>query len=399
MTPAIGIHDLAVATSRHMLTHAVLADRLGTDPAKYQRGLGQDAMSIPGDDEDVVTMAAAAAAPIVERHGASRIRNVFFATETGVDESKCAGLYLHSLIGLPSQARVVEFKQACYGGTAALQLACAAVARDPSQQALVIAADIARYDLDSAAEPTQGAGAVAMLVSADPAVAVIDPVSGLFSSDIMDFWRPTYRSTAVVDGRYSVSAYLDAIEHAFDDFRRLGGTDLREFERFCYHQPFTKMAFKAHRHLLEHAGLPVTDEAVDAALADTTDYNRAIGNSYTASVYMALASVLDSASDLTGRRIALASYRSGCVAEFLSLTAVDGYREQLRSEANRAAIGNRNPLSYSEYRSLHTDRTTAHDGSRASTGDSGGTYRLSGFEEHKRIYHARQPAFSAKGGH
>ncbi|WFR67010.1 hypothetical protein P9139_21035 [Curtobacterium flaccumfaciens] len=87
-------------------------------------------------------------------------------------------MFVHGLLGLPQNVRVVELKQACYGGTAAVQLALGIVARAPRERVLVIAADVARYDVDTAAEPTQGAGAAAILVSADPDLIEIEPAAG-----------------------------------------------------------------------------------------------------------------------------------------------------------------------------------------------------------------------------
>ena len=139
------------------------AKQLGVDPAKYHVGIGQDAFSVPAPDEDIVTMGAAAAKQVIDRHGSDGIRTVLFATESGIDQSKAAGVFVHGLLGLPQAVRVVELKQACYGGAAALQLALGIIARNPDERVLVIAADVARYDVDTAAEPTQGAGAVAVL--------------------------------------------------------------------------------------------------------------------------------------------------------------------------------------------------------------------------------------------
>jgi hydroxymethylglutaryl-CoA synthase len=137
---AIGIHDLAVATGHHVLELDDLAERLGVDPAKYHVGIGQDAFSVPAPDEDIVTMGAAAAKQVIDRHGSDGIRTVLFATESGVDQSKAAGVFVHGLLGLPQAVRVVELKQACYGGAAALQLALGIVARNPDERVLVIAA-------------------------------------------------------------------------------------------------------------------------------------------------------------------------------------------------------------------------------------------------------------------
>ncbi|PXX71791.1 hydroxymethylglutaryl-CoA synthase [Nocardia tenerifensis] len=388
-TTPVGIHDLSFATTHYALDHAVLAERFGVDPDKFHLGIGQDKMSVAAADEDIVTIAAAAAKPILDRHGVDNIRTVLLATESGVDQSKSAGLYLHPLIGLPNTARVVELKQACYSGTAGLQFAAALIARDPSERVLVIATDIAKYELDSPGEPTQGAAAVAMLVSANPAILQLDPYSGLYSADVMDFWRPNYRTEAVVDGKTSVNAYQKATQEAWTDYRRRGGRDLTEFAAFCYHQPFTKMAYKAHRHLMESQSHTADAAAIDAAIRDTTFYNRTVGNSYTASVYLGLASLLDHADDLAGRPLAFISYGSGSVAEFFSGTVRPGYREHLRTEANRAAISSREPLGYDRYRELHEAQAPTDGMYHATRAETSRPFRLAEISGHKRIYEAR----------
>ena len=103
MTP-VGIHDLSVATAHYVVGLTELAEAAGVPPQKYLTGLGQEAMSFPAPDEDIVTMGAAAALPILERHGMERIRTVLFATESGIDQSKAAGVFVHTLLGLPSGA-------------------------------------------------------------------------------------------------------------------------------------------------------------------------------------------------------------------------------------------------------------------------------------------------------
>ena len=227
----IGIHDLEITTTHHVVDLTDLAHSNGTEPAKYRLGLGQDQFSFPAPDEDIVTMGAAAALPLIERNGAEGIRTVMFATESGVDQSKAAGVPVQRLLGLPSQVRVVELKQACYGGTAALQAALGIVARNPNERVLIISSDIARSQLDSPGEPTQGAGAVAMLVSANPALLVIEAAAGLFTDDVDDFWRPNDSTTAVVDGKLSMSAYLDALSGAWADLQTQGGPGIDQIDR------------------------------------------------------------------------------------------------------------------------------------------------------------------------
>jgi hydroxymethylglutaryl-CoA synthase len=381
----IGIDDIELATAHHVVDLSTLAEATGTDPNKFRLGLGQDQFSFPAPDEDAVTMGAAAAAPIIERCGTEGIRTLLFATESGIDQSKAAGISVHKLLGLPSQVRVTEFKEACFAGTAALQAAIGIVSRNPGERVLVIASDVARYELDSPGEPTQGAGAVAMLVSADPRLIEIEQVSGLFAADVDDFWRPNDSTTAIVDGGLSVTAYLDALSGAWDDLQAQGGPALSEIDRILYHQPFTKMAKKAQLHLGQHAGeelsgdLPeigadgiarvVRNDAAaeggqdaasatgaprDTGLATSTLYNRRLGNTYTASVFAALAALLDHDDDLEGRRIGLFSYGSGSASEFFTGRVLPGYASRSRRDDVAEALDARVPLSVEAYRALHS---------------------------------------------
>lgn len=388
----VGIDDIAFATGSYRIDLASIAPRLGADPAKYYKGLGQEQMSVVGADEDPVTMAAAAAKKIVDRAGVEDIRTVIFATETGIDQSKAAAVYVHELIGLPSNVRSVEMKQACYSATAALQFASAVVARNPEEKVLVVASDIARYDMNSAAEPTQGAGSVAMLVTANPRILALDVPSGVFTKDIMDFWRPNYRSQALVEGKLSISAYIDAVQGAYEDYRSRGGVDFTEIDRFCYHQPFTKMAYKAHRMISANLGIELTPEKEQHDLAPSTAYNRLIGNSYTASAYFGLLSLLDTVPNLTGERIAIASYGSGSVAELLTGVVVEGYEAQLRSEENAAVLESRTELDDETYCAMQ--QVTHEDQGEYSNVEAGanlgnGPFSWKGVEGGKRIYAAR----------
>ncbi|MEU9673579.1 hydroxymethylglutaryl-CoA synthase [Streptomyces parvus] len=386
---AVGIHDLSFATTEFVLPHTALADHNGTDIGKYHLGIGQKSMSVPAADEDIVTMAATAAAPVVARHGIDRIRTVVLATESSIDQAKSAGVYVHSLLGLPSATRVVELKQACYGATAALQFAIGLVHRDPAQQVLVIASDISKYELDSPGEATQGAAAVALLVGADPAVLRVEEPSGLFTADVMDFWRPNYRDAALVDGQESITAYLQAVQGTWKDYTEQGGRPLDSFSAFCYHQPFTKMAYKAHRSLLNSCGYETDEARIARAIARTTAYNKVLGNSYTASVYLSLAALLDEADDLAGHSVGLLSYGSGSVAEFFAGTVVPGYRDHLRTAEHREAIGRRRPVGYDRYRELHECSFPADGGDHPTPAETTGPFRLAALRGHKRIYERR----------
>ncbi|NVK39987.1 MAG: hydroxymethylglutaryl-CoA synthase [Oceanospirillaceae bacterium] len=384
---SVGIDEISFYTSNYFLDLRSLALAQQTDPDKYYVGIGQEKMGMAAPDEDIVTMAANAALPLVEAVGSERISTLMFATETGIDQSKAAGVYVHRLLGLNPNCRVVELKQACYSATAAIQMACALVARQPEQKVLVVASDVARYELNTPGEATQGCGAVAIMITANPRLVEIDPEVGNYTEDVMDFWRPNYRVTALVDGKYSTKIYLKSLKKAWEHFREASPLTFDDFSHFCYHLPFGRMAQKAHQQLakLNKSGLDAGQ--LEQQIEDTLSYNRIIGNSYTASMYIGLTSLLENCGhNLAGKRIGFFSYGSGCVAEFFSGRVVEGYERHLHRDRHQQMLDARQEIGYEEYLELYRypdPRDGEHLEIPASTR---GRFRLAAISHHKREY-------------
>ncbi|WP_238696247.1 hydroxymethylglutaryl-CoA synthase [Thiomicrorhabdus sediminis] len=382
----VGIDLIHFATADYYLGLDTFAEEKQTELDKYIVGIGQEKMSIAPPDEDIVSLAAKAAAPILEKIDASQISAVLFATETSVDQSKSAGVFLHGLLELPSRCRVVEFKHACYAGAAALQMATTMVKANHKEKILVIAADIAKYDVDTSGEATQGCGAVAMLVSANPRIIEIESGSGYYTDDVMDFWRPNNRTTALVDGKYSTKVYLNSLKHAWQHFVEETGRKFEDIDYFCYHIPFTKMAEKAHKTLVKKVAASVTQEQFDKQTLPSQVYNRIVGNSYSASLFVGFISLLDNVKDnLAGKRVSFFSYGSGCVAEFFSGIIQPGYEKVLMTGDHLRQIEQRQPLSYQQYLDYYHNQETLPENIIFPQTNKG-PYRLAGIDDHKRYY-------------
>lgn len=383
----IGIDRISFYTSRYYVDLKTLAEARSVESDKYYVGIGQEKMGIPSPDEDVVTLGASAAWPLLRDGELENVELLLFATESGIDQSKAAGIYVHGLLEMGPRCRVVELKQACYSGTAGLQLAVGFVARNPGRKALVIASDIARYELGSPGEATQGCGAVAMLVSADPRLVAIDPECGYYTEDVMDFWRPNYRSEALVDGKYSTMVYIHALIESWKQYAELSGRSLGDFDRFCYHIPFTKMAEKAHHKLCHRFRHEISKEQMQALLEESLRYSLVTGNCYAGSMYVGLASLLDTAEeDLAGRRIGFYSYGSGCVGEFFSGTVQPGYRGFLYAEQHGNMLENRTELTYQQYEDIFHYGVPTDGGEYVFPQYRTGPFRFSGISQHKREY-------------
>lgn len=383
-----GIDSIALYTSRYALSLETLAAARNMDAAKYHDGLGQFIMSVPPPGEDVVTMAANAAREALRDVNSNDIEMLLFATESGIDQSKAAGLFVHGLLGLPARCRVLEIKQACYGGTAAIQLALSFVREQPSKKVLIIASDIARYGLGTTGESSQGAGAVAMVITANPRILAFEAEYGIFTENVMDFWRPNYSHEAFVDGKYSSKLYLTSLEKCWEQYRQLSGRDFNDHAYFCYHTPVPRLVEKAHQHLMKINKMEHLPEDIEAQqIQYALEYGRKLGNSYSASLYISLASLLCNArEDLSGKRIGFYSYGSGCVAEYFSGIVQAGYRHVLKAEYHRDLLAARTMLSYEEYEQFFQFKY-AEDGSyQEMPVYNTGIFRLGKMQQHKRVY-------------
>ncbi|MDN3720447.1 hypothetical protein QW131_17450 [Roseibium salinum] len=192
-------------------------------------------------------------------------------------------------LDLPSNCRLFELKQACYSGTAGLQMAVNFVLSQtsPGAKALVIATDISRFALADAAaiqewaysEPTSGAGAVAMLVSDQPHVFRLDQGAyGNHAFEVMDTCRPGL-DTEAGDADLSLMAYLDCCTAAFEDYsRRVENADFQTtFDQLCFHTPFGGMVKGAHRQLMRKLYKAKPDaiaEDFDRRLAPSLSYGK-----------------------------------------------------------------------------------------------------------------------------
>ena len=372
----IGIDAIAFTTSRYLMPLEELARRRQVDYQKYCIGLGQTEMAVFPPNEDIVTLGIAAAKRAIQFvSDKDSIDLVIFATESSFDVSKSAGIYVHHFLDLSSSCRVFDIKQACYSLTAALQMAKNHVQLYPKARALVIGSDIVHYELDSAAEPTQGGGAVAIVVSENPRIMRIEPFSGLYTTDVMDFWRPVKKDEALVDGKLSTYTYMKSLEICYEQYKQLSGLDSEDLSRVCFHTPFTKMARKANN-------LFFSEKNIDASLL----YNTIIGNSCSASLYIALISLLDNTEeDLSEKRIGLFSYGSGSMAEFFSGTIVAGYRDMLTSDDNKKMLASREHVTWQQYRDFRANKQPVPADDFYTSGD----IRLEQIEEDKRIYSIR----------
>ncbi len=227
---------------------------------------------VRGPDQSVYTMAATAVMRLIKQYDIDpeRVKFLGLGTESSTDNSAGAiiikGMVDRALqaAGKPPITRsceVPEFKHACLGGVYGMKGAIRHLALDGvGSQAIVVCADIAEYARGSSGEPTQGAGAVAMLLEEDPKLAAVDLINSGSASDyrVIDFRKPMLRFCGqdrseshqvqdfpVYNGKYSTTCYIDETLHALNDMYEKRGLNpseyLRSLKTIFMHRPYRRM--------------------------------------------------------------------------------------------------------------------------------------------------------------
>ncbi len=414
---SVGIDDLSVYVPRlYLSATGEFAASRDIDPAKLIRGIGIERMAVPDAHEDAATMAAMSLLELMQRNDLSpeEIGKIYVGTESGVDEAKAIGTYIIGMLekvygkGSFQDCSTVEFKSACIGATHALENICYwAAVDDEGRSGIVIATDVAKYPLRSSGEYTQGAGSVSVLVRKNPRLIVLEKSTGVFTRDENDFFRPFGSSTAVVNGKHSNQCYLDAMEGAFAAYAKgalkRGAIKLKSGEgitdhisHLLFHIPYPRMVEYAAAAIfrLDWKDLPRWREieadigatpkpgdfdGLDGYQAADANYgkkfsrtkqflgafrskvegsaqiSRQVGNIYTGSLYLGLASLAEQQMLMPGERVVFGSYGSGCQAlVFSGLVAPEVSSLPLRNIWKR--LEERREVSLDEYEMLHEGR-------------------------------------------
>ena len=380
----IGIDKIGFAAPDYVLDLADLAQARNVDPNKFKIGLLQSEMAVTPVTQDIVSLGAEAAEAILTEEDKQTIDMVIVGTESSVDQSKAAAVTIHGLLGIQPFARSIEMKEACYGATAGLSLAKSHISLFPESKVLVIASDIAKYGVASGGEPTQGAGAVAMLVTANPRTLVLNNDNVCQTRDIYDFWRPNYDKYPRVDGKFSTEQYTDCLTTTFDYYGQKTGKTLKDFAAMCLHIPFSKQGLKGLQAIAQDEE---TLSRLTERFHEAIVYNKVVGNIYTGSIFLSLLSLLENSRALeAGDQILFYSYGSGAVCEIFSGSLVEGYQNYL--EENRLEqLNERTKLSVEEYEQVFFREVSLDEnGTSLDLPADQSPFALIKVENHKRIY-------------
>lgn len=374
----VGIKAIEIYIPSEYVNQTELEAADGVAAGKYTIGLGQTNMAFVNDREDIYSLALTVTSNLFKNYkiDPASIGRLEVGTETLLDKSKSVKSVLMSLFGENSDVEGIDTVNACYGATNAVFNSVNWVQSESwdGRDAVVVTGDIAIY-AEGAARPTGGAGAVALLIGPDAPV-VFENVHGSYMEHAYDFYKPDFTlEYPVVDGHFSLSCYVKAFDFAYKAFSKKAlkrGLPFPEgkkalsdeivgsefFDYNAFHVPNCKLVYKTYARMayndykadpslyegkevdpsfatvdydtsltlktIEKTFMGLTKAAAKERVAPSLQVPTNIGNTYTASVYGALSSLLyfEGSEKLQGKRIGMFSYGSGLAASLFSVKVV-----------------------------------------------------------------------------
>lgn len=305
----VGIVSYGGYIPRYRISPEDIAKVWGEDGQAMARNLNIRAKSVPGPDEDVITISVEAARQALAKCKVNpkEIGAIYVGSESHPYAVKPTATVVAEAIGAAPDLTAADYEFACKAGTAAIQTSMGLVASSMVKYSLAIGSDTSQGAPGDALEYSASAGGAAILVGSHNIAAVINTTSS-HTSDTPDFWRREGQSYPSHGGRFTGEpAYFKHItrcaERIFDSMR----TTAKDYDYAVFHQPNGKFPVRVSKQL----GFTEDQGKTGLLVVD-------IGNTYSGAVLLGLAAILDVAKP--GQRIFMIGYGSGAGSDGFDLT-------------------------------------------------------------------------------
>jgi hydroxymethylglutaryl-CoA synthase len=309
----VGITGYGVYIPRYRIAAREIARVWGAEG-----GVPVDAKSVPGPDEDTVTMAIEAARNALARGriDADRLTAVWVGSESHPYSVKPSGTLVAEALGATPWVSAADWEFACKAGTEALTAGMGMVGSGMAEYVLAIGADTAQGRPGDALEYTAAAGAAALLIG--PAAGALATIEATISyvNDTPDFFRRADRNYPVHGSRFTGEpAYFSQIRSAATRLLEELGTKPADYTYAVFHQPNARFPQAVGKQL----GF-TPQQLAPGMLAQQ------IGNSYSAAALLGLGAILDVARP--GETIFMTSYGSGAGSDAYALRVTEQIDER-----------------------------------------------------------------------
>lgn len=296
--------------------------------------------SVPGPDEDTITMSIEAAQNALKRAtiDAEKIRAVFVGSESHPYAVKPSGTLVAQVLGIVPHTVSGDFEFACKAGTEAMQSAMAFVGSEMADYTLAVGMDTAQGKPGDALEYTAAAGGAAFVFG--PAEDSLAIVEGTYSyvTDTPDFFRRAYQKYPEHGNRFTGDlAYFHHIENSVRGLLVELNLKAEDFAAVVFHQPNVKFPQRIAKIL------NFKPSQIETGLLSQT-----VGNTYAGAAVLGLSAVLDNAKP--GERILVASFGSGAGSDAMSFIVSDKLPERrLLAHPTQWYLDRREEIDYARY--------------------------------------------------
>jgi hydroxymethylglutaryl-CoA synthase len=307
-----GIVGYGAFVPRRRISSGEIAAQWGKDAEAIRRGLVLEEKSVPGLDEDTITISVAAARDAIERAqiDPQKIGAVYIGSESHPYAVKPSGTVVVDALGIGPDVHVADFEFACKAGSEAMFVALCLVESGRVEYAMGIGADTSQGAPNDALEFSASAGGAAFIFGKEQIlVDVIDTYS--YTSDTPDFWRREGQFYPRHGGRFTGEpAYFKHVLSASRNMLEKTGLKPSDFRHAIFHMPNGKFPQLAAKQL------GFTPEQVETGLVVVK-----MGNTYSGSSPTGLAAVLDIAEP--DDMIFMTSFGSGAGSDSFVFRATD----------------------------------------------------------------------------
>lgn len=260
---------------------------------------GRGEKAVANFDEDSLTMAVEAGRECLKGIDRQTIDGLYFAsTNPPYGEKQCA-VIVAAALGLKKNIFTADFTDSLRAGTSILRAAMDAVKAGSAKNVLIIASDCRVGNPGTEFEQSFGDGAAAFVISGEGNTVIESNFS--YNNEIIDQWRTDKQDFARAwEDRFIATGYLDTIKEATNEFLKLNGSKLQDFNKVIL------SASDARRHQEGSKTLKLDPKQIQNTMFDT------IGNTGTASALIMLAAAIEEAE--ANDRLLLINYGDGCDA-------------------------------------------------------------------------------------
>ena len=333
-----GIVGYGAYVPSHKIETGEIASVWGADGSAWAKNLNVYSKSVPGPDEDVITISVEAARQAMSRAKLTgeNIGAIYTGSESHPYAVKPTSTIVAEAISATPHLTAADYEFACKAGTAAIQTCLGMVGDGQIENGIAIGVDTSQGAPGDALEYSASAGGGALIIGKKNVIAEINHTTS-YTTDTPDFWRREGQKYPRHGGRFTGKpAFFKHVMSCGLKTMEMAGTKPEDYKYIVTHQPNGKFPIRAAK------SLGFNEEQYKTGLLTPR-----IGNTYSGAVFLGLTAILDIAEP--GDRILAVAYGSGAGSDGFDITVTDNITKMDRTDTIESMIEIMKIINYATY--------------------------------------------------